>query len=590
MWARILHAVALALALALASAPAGAWVESTVVSDLATVDLERDGSARISHELLLRVRGGPLTALVLDGVDLDAEPAADGLVESVRGGATPIPLLLVRSDDGSLRLEIDHPKGLRSGSYLFRFAYRTRLLDRDLIRLDGDGVEVRWVGPRFADGIDSLKAMFRVPAAAVPPRLLDHDGELGGGVFLSSLRRGADKDELEIVRPHVAKGEPVVWRVWASAKSLDAFKQPAAPATSSVPEPRDRRPLERLLVFAAAALAALVYSSLVVLKARAHARSCRLAHARPLPLLPLSTGWRAAAAGLCLGAAVILGALTEHPGLVTAALLGAGSFAILKAPELCGVPRGPGRWLPLSDADAFGAARPMRLPGRWLDAGTWPGRLTSFGALAAIALAAFWLGRRSAYYGCLVALGAVVLVPIFLSGTRRELPVSPTAAGRVLLAWLAKSIRKRSGLKVVALARVPDGTGEADEVRLLIVPKQAVRGLIAVEVAVELFQGWGGAVALPCVLVRAREGSEAHASLPRRAVWTRGRKAEERVAVLRPALPTRHDCVKLVLELLAALKRAESHVDSKRRMSSGIGSSTSKPARVDVPGQASLLP
>ena len=131
-----------------------------------------------------------------------------------RGAGTPIPLLLHKREDGSLRLEIDHKKGIRRGTYLFEFRYRTNLQKRNLLSEDGARVLISWVGPRFADGIDSARVVFRLPTAKLAPRLPPVDSEqtaLGleddpGGVFLSNLRRASDKDELEVVRPHIAKG------------------------------------------------------------------------------------------------------------------------------------------------------------------------------------------------------------------------------------------------------------------------------------------------------------------------------------------------------------------------------------------------
>ena len=71
-------------------------------------------------------------------------------------------------------------------------------------------------------------------------------------------------------------------------------------------------------------------------------------------------------------------------------------------------------------------------------------------------------------------------------------------------------------------------------------------------------------------------------ALPRDVIWTRGRKADERAAVLRPRLPSQAQCVTLVLEL-AALLREEDHSPSRRASSTGKGSKTVNPARVASP-------
>ncbi|HEX7452347.1 MAG TPA: hypothetical protein VF294_08685, partial [Polyangiaceae bacterium] len=156
------------------SASAHAWVESEVRSQIATVDVDRSGLAVVTEDLTLGVRGGPLPGFELSGVDLDAEPLPDATVSSVSGTKANVPvtpLLLDKRDDGTLRIEIDRDKGLRTGVYLFHFQYRTNLLKRDLIRREGSDVEVRWIGPRFTQGIDSARVVFRLPAGPTPPTL-----------------------------------------------------------------------------------------------------------------------------------------------------------------------------------------------------------------------------------------------------------------------------------------------------------------------------------------------------------------------------------------------------------------------------------
>src|SRR4029079_4563316 len=144
----------------------------------------------------------------LAGVDLDAEPLPDATVTAVAGTKAQLPttpLLIEKRDDGKLRIEIDREKGLRTGVYSFHFQYRTDLLKRDLIRRDGNQVEVRWVGPRFEQGIDSARVVFRLPAGPTPPVLPDVNGSVGrlqdgdalGGVFIGNLHRLAEQDELD---------------------------------------------------------------------------------------------------------------------------------------------------------------------------------------------------------------------------------------------------------------------------------------------------------------------------------------------------------------------------------------------------------
>ncbi len=589
-----------AAGLALISGSAQAWVETEVRSHVATIDIDRAGQAVVTQDLTLGVRGGPLPGIDLAGVDLDAEPLPEPTVSAVSGTRAqlaPTPLLIEKRDDGTLRIEIDRDKGLRTGVYLFHFQYRTNLLKRDLIRREGNEAEVRWVGPRFNQGIDSARALFRLPAGPTPPTLPAADSSTGriddsdalGGVFIGNLHRLADKDELDIVRPHVSRGEPVLWRVRTSAKVFDAFANPApaprlatsAPSARSLGMGGVAQPRQRLTWWLCAALAALVYALAVAGKWRVFSELCAGRGATPQSLLRLPIGPRAAASGTALAAAFVSAAWFDQATLGAALLVLAMALAVQFAVPAKVVLRGPGQWLPLSDSEAF-ARSVERVKGRFLDAGTWPG-IAVFGlACSSFGVGALLLFARAPYQALLLLLFAPCLLPLFFTGRAAQLPADPASRPRAVLAAIAKKLRRNEGIKVVPWARIPERSREADELRLLVQVQGALRGLVGVEVGVEYSAGVGGSGAALFVLVRAREGSLAVSALPRDVIWTRGRKADERAAVLRPRLPSQAQCVSLVLEL-AALLREEDHSPSTRASSTGKGSKTVKPASVASP-------
>jgi hypothetical protein len=592
MWDIIRHAQCLAVLATLLSwcSLASAWVETSVRSHVVTVDVDRKGQAVVSHELMLRVRGGPLRDYRIDGVDSDAEPLPDATVsraESGNAGAAPVPLLLERQDDGALRLAIDHDKGLRRGQYLLRFSYRSDLLGRGLIQPRGGLVELRWVGPRLSDGIDSAKVVFRLPPSRTPPRVPDAAPPSADeatttfvGVFLSNLRRAADKDELEVIRPHVARGEPVVWRIVASARAFDEYAPPipnaAAPELSESSAPAGHR----LAWLGGSVLVLLLFASLVTLKGRFVEAACRLRGAEPRPLVPLPLALRAIAASGALCGALALAIAAERPTEAAGLILVAMALAVHLGPRVRPRLRGPGRWLPLSDEEAFGKNRET-LPGRWLDATTLPGALSLLVLGGAIAVAAGWLARSSVYHALLVGLGGAPTLAVFFTGRVASQPPDPAQRPRRVLRWLKKRLEGDGLCRVTAWARIADGRIAPDELRLLILPRSARPGLVGIEVAFEYQCGIGAPALLPCLLVRAREGSQCHMSLPRNVVWSRGRTPEERVGMLHPALPTRRHCLSLLRRLLVLVTQSPSGSQSRRTArSDGRGSSTAKPARV----------
>jgi hypothetical protein len=586
--------------LALFSGSAHAWVESEVRSHVATIDVDRAGQAVITQDLTLAVRGGPLPGFELAGVDLDAEPLPDATVSAVSGTKAqlgPTPLLIEKRDDGTLRIEIDRDKGLRTGVYLFHFQYRTNLLKRDLIRREGNEAEVRWVGPRFNQGIDSARALFRLPAGPLPPTLPGADTSAGriddsdalGGVFIGNLHRLADKDELDIVRPHVSRGEPVVWRVRTSAKVFDALAIPAqAPRFAAAAQSArtlglgsTAQPRQRLTWWLCAALGALAYAFVVAGKWRIFSGLCAARGASPKALVRLPIGPRAAASGTALAAAFVTAAWFDQATLGAALLTLAMGLAVQYAVPAKVVLRGPGQWLPLSDAEAF-APSAERLPGRFLDAGTWPGILIFGVSCASICVGALLLFARAPYQALLLLLGSPGLLPLFFTGRAAQLPADPATGPRRALAAISKALRRSDGIKVVPWARIPERASEADELRLLVQVQNSLRGLVGIEIGVEYSAGVGGSSAALFVLVRAREGSLAVSALPRDVIWTRGRKSDERAAVLRPRLPTRAQCISLVREL-AALLREDEGSHSKPASAHGKVAGPTKPARVVSP-------
>jgi hypothetical protein len=569
-WRHILTLCA-AVALALVSAPARAWVESEVRSHVATIDVDRAGRAIVTEDLSLAVRGGPLPGIELAGVDLDAEPLPDASVSSVAGSKADLPttpVLLDKREDGTLRIEIDRPKGLRTGVYSFHFQYRTDLLKRGLIRRDGADVELRWVGPRFNQGIDSARVRFRVPAGPTPPTLPEaestgriDDNDALGGVFIGNLHRLADKDELEIVRPHIARGEPVVWRVRTSARAFDAFANPPPARAENSSAGRARllgtvtQPRQRVSWWLGTLLLALAYAGTVAGKWRQFAALCRARGALPRALVPLPVGLRAATSGSLLGAALVSAAWFEQATLGALLLILAMALACQFAVPTKIALRGPGRWLALSDREAFARAEGA-LPGRYLDAGTRPG-LMVFAVSCLLVASGAWLAfPRAPYQALLLLLGSACLLPVFFTGRLAQLPADLATRPRRLLASLAKRLRAADGLKVVPWARIPEGRREPDELRLLVQIPGAVRGLLGLEIGLEYRTGSAGPWAAPFVLIRAREGTLAASALPREVSWARGRNADERAAILRPRLPTQADCERLVLELVRLLGEA----------------------------------
>jgi hypothetical protein len=584
---------------------AQAWLDATIRSDSVTIDVERDGKAVVAHELLVHVRGGPLKTLTVTSVDRDAEPLPDGTITRAQSGrmaGLPIPVTLDGAE-GQLHAVVQLAKGLTGGTYLLRVRYRTDFKkERHLVR-DGSAVQLRWNSPRFESGIDSMRVLFRSPRAETPPSLpcegadeamVSEDAE---GVFLGTVRRGDGVDEMEIVRPHVARGEDVTWRVRAHADAFDVDLGPAVLEPLAVEAARDAfvQPAGRKdpRPWVVAGVAGMIYAALSFLKARAVADVCRRRRAEPRGVIFVQPLGLALTAGLSLASAIVVGWLTALPTLA-GVLLGVSMVITTTLPPRVRVPlRGPGTWKETSPDVAFTKPRASSpWAARLFDAG-YPAGFASFGlGLAAFCAGAVAMLRVSAYHAIMVALASGCLFPLFCTGRAGELPSEPLAMARRRLLPIYRALSKR-GLRVVPLVRVAAYGGAADELRIRIEPSNAPIGLEGVEIWVDHHPRMGDSLTLPFVIVRVQDATAALSALPAGLLWTRGRNAEERVAVLRPRLPTKQMAIALALDTVSALSgvgprrgSARAHSSSKPKRASGRGDSTANPRSVSSPAHA----
>jgi hypothetical protein len=119
-----------------------------------------------------------------------------------------------------------------------------------------------------------------------------------------------------------------------------------------------------------------------------------------------------------------------------------------------------------------------------------------------------------------------------------------------------RRLRPIDSLRVAPWARLADQTLAPDELRLLVLPRAAMPGLIGVEIGLAWSStpvGWTGR---PEVLARVIDGSAAAEKLTRELPAARlipGRRADERVAVLTPQSATRAGGAALVRALAGAL-------------------------------------
>jgi hypothetical protein len=566
-----------AAALVLLGAPrlALAWVEVHVGSDDVRITLDRDGKARVEHRLVLRVAGGPLPSFSLRGVDADAAVEADGYAvlanAATRGsltGATPIQAELLPpgpSREGrpeplsTLQIQFEG-RGLARGAYLVLVRYRTDLAARGLVSADGAVGQVRWIGPTFDDGLEGATITFDLPAAPTEPRameaIVDDDPDLPAPTpptVVSTIQRGPERDELSLLRPYAPKGEPLIWAVQTDARAVSVpAPTPSAAAPKAPPMLGALLPSPGVGLWLSLAAMFAVVSALVAAKSLEVARVSREAGSVSRPVVPWPIFVRAIGAGLCLSAGVAAQFVFDKSTL-GALLVGlAVLFAAHRTPLAPRSRRGPGKWLPISMAEAF-RAQP-RPKGIYFDVSSRAGKVCLVLALAALGGVVFVLAKASPYHAYVASFDGVMLLAIFATGRLDELSADPALRPIPFLKKLARLIETRAGahVKLVAKLRIPKDQADPDELRLTLVPKRPRAGWVAIEIGMVYAHGAGGSIALPEVLVRMVRGSacdEAFRDMARHGRVLRGRRADELVLAFTPRLPMANLVAKMAVAI-----------------------------------------
>lgn len=486
---------------------AHAWADAHVETASATVDVDTEGAAHVALELAVRVRGGWMEGLEVAGLDpdlvLDEEAPPTWFSEE---GERFDPRVKVR-DGGRITFSFRRRTSPRRGRYRVTLAYRTSLVGR-AIEPAGDGkIRVSWTLPGWRTGLDGVRISLRTPGDAAQPEaitetqaLIDHD-----------RRRDGDHTVLSWRRAHLPRTVP--WTVTADVPETAMHPDLRAPASPKVPTPRapatpPQPPSPREAPWMLAAWIAL----LAVLRIGAFRDACRQRGVAARPLLPLPAGARTVLALICAGAGGWF--FDAAPIAAFSAWVGAVLTAIERTPEGVPAPR-LGGFRPATRADIDRARRAIRRA-RWsllgcLDGGRPTGLL--------VLLAAVWLvGEVHRVDTPLppevplsVAHGLLLLVPLLLTGSPRQLPTAPEAR-------LARLVTLAGELPIpweVALALSVHQTvaGAIQDARLRLVTAIRPVGLVRMDLVLADRVGSGGRVAVPRLLLVTREASPAERRL-----------------------------------------------------------------------------
>lgn len=557
------------------------------------VHVAAEAVASIEHTLGLRVSGGALRSLEFKGAAQNAESILDAAGNAAAFQAEDgrvIGARVVAKDDGTLRLEPLEEKGLKRGSYTLRFALRTDLAKGDALEKDGVLYRLGWTSPPMSEGVDGMRVVFDLPAAPTEPRVAEGrgevtDGQPAVGSMMHTLRRTATRDEVELVRPRVARGEAARWEIRVDPRALPGARRGSAPSAGAVgghapPAAANAASSESSRAELLPCAVALLVFALAWLRNRA--RAAAQATTQRLLLLPWSSPRAAKIVHtvqpfLVAGGSGVATGLSQSGHAASAALVVAASALLLvRAPAEAPTVRGGADWLPLRSREAL--PEPTR---SLFEASSLRGVAALLVTLLMLTLLVVASARGEAP---MMAIGDPLPVALVVATMIAALWVpDPVAWERLRI--LARKLRSR-GLKIVPFGRVPKGGSRADELRLRVVLGSPMPGLLALELAER-----DGAVEL---LVRVREdsaaarklafavhrGAASPAASPERAseplplVASIGRVEEQRVLIFAPETPSLGAACALaghLTELLA--ERREGLETAQRQVASGEAAS-----------------
>lgn len=214
----VLWIVALVLG-ALPASAARAWTDASVSSVRANVDIDAHGTALVTIALRVRVHGGWLTDIDVDGLDSDLSLDGAGSPWAVdEAGVAYAPVMRVLSD-GRVRLQFDRHNAPRRGSCEIGFHYRTELGHRaTLPSADGEHIRIRWTLPAWQTGLDGVVLTASVPGRSRAVFADNEDRDVA--VVSDAFENG--KTTITYRRVHLPRTTPWTIEFEAPASAMDA--------------------------------------------------------------------------------------------------------------------------------------------------------------------------------------------------------------------------------------------------------------------------------------------------------------------------------------------------------------------------------
>ena len=272
--------MAAALGALTATGRASAWQEAHQTGGDVEIHVDPDGAASLHEKVRWHVVRGPVHWIDLENVEATA--VLDPAVAITSEDGRSLTAHLDRRDDHALRVTVDDPRSIMRGDFTFDVRWRVDWVKTGALAREGTSWRISWSSPLASDGLELVRTTLDLPAAREVPVVILGDTGAVDDSALSSLRREPSRDVLEIVRPHVGRGESVAWTVRIDPGALPGVVDPRL-RPPPPPPPREPDRVREVSSIGSLAALALAFGVLVARKSTGVRLRLRCAR-RPSPI------------------------------------------------------------------------------------------------------------------------------------------------------------------------------------------------------------------------------------------------------------------------------------------------------------------
>lgn len=473
-------AIAFAFALLLHCEEAHAWTDAKVQGVHTYIELSENGIADVLMKIKIRVRGGWLSRFEITGLDddlvLDVTRPAVIISEE---GPRYIPEIKMRETGTVILNFTDRKRVPRRGTYTCELRYTTASIVRDIENASVDKRYVYWSLPPWHVGLENVQIEIAAPLGSRPLALSAEES------FVEQRNYSDSNNQTVLQYRRIHLPRTVAWEIGFTLPN----STPASTAPVRSTDTTSSNTTTQESVAISGSWIAVLLGVIAMLKRFFVMRNCRRRRVEPIPLIaPKSDYLRHSLLVLLAFGAFVLFSTNRVTALVLCCLVVV--LSIDKTYRQLPVLQ-KGVWRSVTQRDLWVARfYPYKIFfsfSAWLDA-TTPLGLALLVSNIILSFLLYWQGDSDFAYSW--SCSAILVTPLFLTGTRKDFPLSPEVALNVLNDFVVRtSTTPRSGSNIgrdLLLYQTP--SGDWQEARLRFDCKTFTEGLQQLDLVIADFR------------------------------------------------------------------------------------------------------